>query len=329
MKNNKSILALSIPVLVIIITVIFLSFHHQVPEDDQFTGMFETTTVNVASLDPGRVDTIMVDLGDKVKKGQLLARLETNIMNTKVGQAKGAVLAAGALVEKAKAGARKEQIKAAENKYGMAKSQYEFAEKTFKRFERLYADSIISQQKMDEIRFKFNAARDQMKAAKALYDMALKGARKEDIAAAEGKYEMAKSAYNEAMEFYHQLNIYAPATGEISSKIAEPGEVVPQGYPIMTIMVPSDIHAVLNVREDNLAYFKMGTVVKGKVPGLGNKTFLFKVTYIAPMADFATWTPTKEKGELDMKTFEIHLKPVHPIVGLRPGMSINIRKTKG
>jgi len=324
MKENKSFLALSIPVIVIVVAVVFLTIHHNSPKDKVFTGMFATTTVNVASLDPGRVDTILADLGDKVKKGQLLAKLETNIMETKVGQAKGAVMAAGALVEKAKSGARKETIQAAENKYGMARSQYEFAEKTYRRFQLLFADSIISQQEMDKMKFKYQAAGDQMKAAKALYDMALKGARKEDISAAEGNYEIAKNTYNEAMEFYHQLNVYAPASGEISSKIAEPGEVVPQGYPILTIMIPGDIYAVLNVREDELMHFKKGTVVKGKVPGLGGKSFGFKVTYIAPMADFATWVPTRAKGEFDMKTFEIHLKPVHAVKGLRPGMSIEI-----
>ncbi len=326
MKNNKSILALIFPIVVIIVAVIFLTLHHNRPEENVFTGMFETTTVNVASLDPGRVDTLLVDLGDNVKKGQLLAKLETNIMETKVGQAKGAVMAAGALVQKAKAGARKEQIKAAANKYGMAQSQFEFAEKTYRRFQMLYADSIISQQEMDEMKFKYHAARDQMKAAKALYEMALKGARKEDITAAEGKYEMAKNSYNEAMEFYHQLNVYAPASGEISNKIAEPGEVVPAGYPIFTIMLPQKIYAVLNLRENDLVYFKKGSVIKGKVPGLGNKTFKFKVSYIAPMADFATWVPTKAKGEFDMKTFEVRLKPVHPIQGLRPGMSVEIHR---
>ncbi len=324
MKKNKSFLALSIPIIVIIIAVIFLSFHHRNAKDKVFTGMFETTTVNVASLDPGRVDSILVHLGDRVKKGQLLVKLETNIMETKVGQAKGAVMAAGALVDKAKSGARKEQIKAAENKYGMARSQYEFAEKTYHRFQLMFADSIISQQQMDEMKFKYQAAGDQMKAAKALYDMALKGARKEDISAAKGNYEIAKNTYNEAMEFYHQLNVYAPVSGEISNRIAEPGEVVPQGYPILTIMVPSDIYAVLNIREDELIHFKKGTIIKGKVPGMGGKSYNFKVSYIAPMADFATWVPTKAKGEFDMKTFEIHLLPVHPIAGLRPGMSIEI-----
>ncbi len=324
MKKDKSFLALSIPVLIIIVSVIFLTLKHNRPEKKIFTGMFETTTVNVASLDPGRIDTILVDEGDYVKKGQLLAKLETDIIQTKVGQAEGAVQAAGALVEKAKAGARREQIQAAQNKYGMARSQFEFAEKTYRRFQVLYADSIISQQEMDEMKFKYNAAKDQMDAAKALYDMALKGARKEDIKAAEGQYQMAKNKYNEAMEFYRQLNVYAPASGEISSKIAENGEVVPQGYPILTIMVPEKIYAVLNIREDDLPLFKKGATIKGKVPGLGGKAFDFKVSYIAPMADFATWVPTKSKGEFDMKTFEIHLKPVKHVTGLRPGMSVDI-----
>ncbi len=326
MKDNKSFVALAIPILVILVAVVFLTLHHNAPKENVFTGMFETTTVNVASLDPGHVDSIFVELGDTVQKGQLLAKLETNILETKVGQAKGAVMAATALVEKAKKGARAEQVKAAENKYGMAKSQYVFAEKTYHRFQRLYADSIIAQQDMDKMRFKYNAAHDQMQAAKALYDMAVKGARKEDITMAEGKYEMAKNAYNEAMQFYHQLYIHAPVSGVISNRIAEPGEVVPQGYPLLTIMEPEQTYAVLNVREDKLPYFKKGATVTGKVAGLGGKSFRFKVSYIAPMADFATWVPTKSKGEFDLKTFEIRLKPVKRIAGLRPGMSIEMHR---
>ena len=81
---------------------------------------------------------------------------------------------------KVKKGARKELIDAARNQYMMAKSQYEFADKTYKRFQVLYADSIISKQEMDEIEFKFHAAKEQMEAAKSIYNMAQKGAREED-----------------------------------------------------------------------------------------------------------------------------------------------------
>ena len=95
-----------------------------------------------------------------VKKGQVLYTLETDIMDAKIGQAGGVVEAASSQVEKAEKGARKEEIQAAKNQYKMATSQFEFAEKTFKRFQLLFADSIISRQEMDKLEFKYHAARE-------------------------------------------------------------------------------------------------------------------------------------------------------------------------
>ena len=105
-----------------------------------------------------------------------------------------------------------------------------------------------------------------------------------------------------------------------------PCEVMASGYPIVTIQIPEKIYAIFNIREDNLSDFKMGTTLKAKVPGLNNEMVNFKVTYISPMADFATWVPIKAKGEYELKSFEIHLKPQERIADLRPGMSIQIIK---
>jgi HlyD family secretion protein len=82
---------------------------------------------------------------------------------------------------------------------------------------------------------------------------------------------------------------------------------------------------VLNVREDKLSHLKKGDIYKGIVPGLGNKEIEVKVSYIAVMPDFATWAPTKAKGEFDLKTFEVRLKPTKEIPDLRPGMTIRIK----
>ncbi len=325
MKLSKSTFALLIPVIVIIVAVIMLIFKSEKTCDNIMLGMFEAPTVNVSSMIPGRVKTIMIDEGDRVEKDQLVFTLETKIMDAKVGQAEGLVKAAESVVERAKSGAREEEKRALRNQYEMAKSQFDFAEKTYKRFELLYADSIISQQEMDEMTFKYDAARDAMDAAKALYDMAEKGARKEDIQAAEASYMQAKNVYEEAMAFYEQLDISAPVSGLVSSKIAEEGEVMAPGFPVITIMIPEKIYAVLNVREDKLSHFKKGEHLKGIVPGLGDKEIEVVVSYIAVMPDFATWAPTKDKGEFDLKTFEVRLKPVEQIKDLRPGMTIRIK----
>ena len=325
MKVNKSIYALAIPVVIIIVAVVFLLIKHNEPTEDVLVGMFETTTVNVSSEIPGRIDSILVGLGDHVEKGQVLAMLEANIMEAKLGQAEGIKNAAHSLVKRAEKGAREEEIKAAKNQYQMAKSQFDFAEKTYKRFQMLYVDSIISRQEMDEMEFKYNAARDEMEAAKAIWEMAKKGATPEEIAIVKGELEAAKGLYNEAAAFYEQLALVAPVSGEISLQIAEEGEVMAAGYPILTIMIPEKIYAIINVREDKLADFQKGKHVYGNVPGLGNKTIELEVTHLAAMADFATWVPTKAKGEYDLKTFEVHLKPVEQNEGLRPGMTIQVK----
>ncbi len=325
MKKNQ-ILILVVPVIIILIGILIL-FMLKPGENDRrvFVGLFETTEIKVASEIPGRIEHIYVKLGDKVEKGQLLATIESDILDAKVQQAKGMYKAAESVSEKADKGARKQQIEAAKNQYEMAQSQFDYADKSYKRLLNMYKDSLIPTQKMDEVTFKRNAARDQMNAAKSIYDMAVEGARIEDKKAAKGQLSAVEGKVKEAEAFYKELKINSPVSGEVSSKLASEGEVMPAGYPIFTIQKLEDIHAVLNIREDFLSEFKIGTEIKGKLPAFNNDTYTFKVTYIAPVADFADWIPTADKGRLDMKTFEIHLSPVKPIEGLRPGMSVNIK----
>ncbi len=324
MKKNRSILALSIPITVVIIAFIWMITKENQKPENICIGTFEAPTVDVSSEIPGRIDNITVELGDTVQKGQLLATLEANIMNAKLAQAQGIKEATASLMKKVEKGTREELIHAARNQYLMAQSQFEFADKTYKRYQVLYADSIISKQEMDEMEFKHTAAKNQMEAAGSTYKMAKNGATHEDLQIVKGKLEAATGVYNEAQAYYKQLKIIAPVSGEISEKIGEEGEVMKAGYPILTIMRPDKIYAVINVREDQLNSFKKGKILNGRVPGLGGKTFRFRVSYLASMADFATWAPTKAKGEFDLKTFEIRLIPLKSIKGLRPGMTVQI-----
>ncbi|MWW25826.1 HlyD family secretion protein [Algibacter lectus] len=326
MKNKKQILILIVPVLIIVIGIfLLLLLKPNENENRVFVGLFETTEIRVASEVPGRIETIYVKLGDQVKKGQLLATIESDILDAKIQQAEGMFDAAKSVSDKANSGARSQELSAVEDKYKMAKSQYSFAEKSFKRLKAMAKDSLISQQQMDEITFKRDAAFDQMNAAKYMFEMAKEGARVEDKKAAKGQMNAAGGKVSEAKAYYKELEIYAPVSGEISSKLAEESEVMPAGYPIFTIQKLEEIYAVIHVREDFLKDFSMGTEISGNLPAFNNESHTFKVTYIAPMADFADWVPTADKGRLDMKTFEIHLTPSEKIKGLRPGMSLNIQ----
>jgi HlyD family secretion protein len=323
---KKAHITLAIPVLIILFSIVYFIIRANRTEPKIYVGMLETIEINISSEIPGRVNTILIEKGNRVEKGQVLATLEPDIFDAKKGQAEGMVKAARSLVDKAESGARKEEISALQNQYQVAKSQFDFAEITYKRYQALYADDIISKQEMDELQFKYDAAKEQMNAAKSIWEMTKSGVRKEDVKAAYGSYEKAKGVFNEVEAYHEELQIIAPSSGIISNQIAEEGEVMAAGYPILTLQKPEKIYAIFNVREDHVADFKMDNLYKAKVPGLGNEEVSFKVSYIAPMADFATWVPVKAKGEYELKTFEVHLKPQERINELRPGMSVQIYK---
>ena len=325
MNKKTQLIVLLVPVLIILTGIIILMVMKPDKEDGKiFVGLFETTQVRVASEVPGRIDSIFVKLGDQVEKGQLLASIDSEILDAKIQQAQGVYSAAASVNEKANKGAREEEILAVKNKYEMAKGQFEFADKSYLRLLNMHEDSLISTQQMDEMTFKRNAAEEQMKAAEAMYNMAQKGARAEDKKAAKGQLDAVEGQVNEAMAYYNQLKIYAPTSGEVSAKMAQESEVMPAGYPLFTIQKLEEIHAVIHIREDLLSNFKLGTEIEGSLPAFDNEIRNFKVTYISPMADFADWIPTADKGRMDMKTFEIHLYPIESNTDLRPGMSINI-----
>ena len=324
MKFEKKTIIYSLPILITVIAIAFLLFKTAEPDKNIVTGIVETTEIDVASKIPGRIDSVYVKEGDTVKKGEILATLESKELDAKVEQARGVMDAARAKMEMVQKGARTEEKDAVEKLYMQARYQYEYAAKTWKRFQSLYKDSVISTQEKDEVEFKYNAAKAQMDAAKSKYDMVMKGARPEEIEAVQSLFHQAENTFNEAMAYHSELQIKAPISGEVSKKISDPGEIINSGYPVFSILQKEDSYVVLQIREDNMNDIKMGKTFTGKIPALGNMQTEFEVSYIAPMGDFATWKPTNQKGEFDLKTFEVHLRSKNPIDGMRPGMTVNV-----
>ena len=325
MKIDKTRIIIAIPVLAVLIGAGVIISNAASPKDLIITGIVETKSVDVASKIPGRIDRIFIKEGEKVNKGDTLAVLESKEMKAKVEQAKSVVDAAAAKLALVRKGARDEEKKGAQKLYEQAKYQFEYASKTWNRFQKLYKDSVISAQEKDGVEFKYNAAKEQMEAAKSKYDMAMNGARPEEISATEALYNQALNTLKEAQAYYQELTITSPLKGEITNCITDEGEVISAGYPVFTVINPDDDYIVVQLREDQLNGIRMGNVYKGKVPGLANTEAEFEVSYIASMADFASWKPTNQKGEFDLKMFEIHLRPKNTLSGLRPGMTVNIK----
>lgn len=296
----------------------------------EIQGEVEATQVKVASKLIGRIDSLMVHKGDDVTAGKLLFTVSSPELDAKYLQASAVRKAAGAQKEKALNGAQKEDIQAALNSWQTATAASEFAQKTFKRVENLFKSGVVAEQQKDEAETRMKAAMETEKAARSLYEKAKNGARYEDKESAGALVMQAEGVLTEVNSYLSETKIVAPIRGEIANIIASRGELVPAGYPVITIVDLDDVWVTFNLREDLLSSIHKGSTFKARFPALGMKEVLLKVSYINSLGEFATWNATKTSGDFDMKTFEVHAVPAEKVEGLRPGMSalVNWDKVK-
>lgn len=284
-------------------------------------GEVEAKEYKIASKVPGRVLDIAVKKGQNVNKGDFIFSIDSPEINAKMAGATAARSAASAQSRKAQNGAQPEDITAAYSTYVKAEAAAQFAEKTFERIQNLYNEGVVPAQKRDEVETKMKAARETANAAKAIWQKAEKGAREEDKDAAAALVKRADAAIEQVQAYLDETSINSISDGEVSGVNVEAGELVSTGFPVVTLLNLDDIWVTFYLREDYLSQFKMGTTFKAKIPGLDNKEFDFKISYISPTGDFARWNATKTSGDFDLKSFEIEARPVTKIDGLRPGMT--------
>src|SRR5699024_3822434 len=134
---------------------------------------------------PGRLDSLLVEQGDTVQKGQLLAIIKGTEVENIEQQALAAIQAAQGQVDLLKNGPRPEVIQSAKNLQDIAQHQYDLAQKTYKRMQNLYKDSVISGQEKDMVYFKYQAAKKELESAEAHARSLERGSRPEMIQTAE------------------------------------------------------------------------------------------------------------------------------------------------
>ena len=305
-------------------------------------GQAEVTEYRVSSIVPGRILEFRVKEGQSVQAGDTLAILEAPDVQAKLEQARAAESVAQAQNEKALKGARREQIQAAYEMWQKALAGLEIAEKSYTRVKNLHDQGVMSTQKLDEVTAQRNAARATEKAAKAQYDMAKNGAEREDTAAAAALMakngaeredtaaaaalvERAKGAVAEVEADIKETYLIAQTAGEVSEIFPKVGELVGTGAPIMNIAILDDMWVTFNVREDLLQGLGMNTEFEAFIPAL-DKNIRLKVYYMKDLGTYAAWKATKTTGQFDLKTFEVKAAPQEKVEGLRPGMSVVLKK---
>ena len=324
-SQHKNILLAVMGFAAVVVIVALIGLIALDRDPDIIQGQVEVSEYRVSSKVPGRILEIRVKEGDYVKAGDTLAILDAPDVRTKMEQAQSAESAAAALELKAKNGARKEQIQGAFSVLQQAKAGFEIAEKSYNRVQRLFDEGVMSAQKRDEAFASYKAMEAQMKAAQSQYDMAVNGARMEDKLAASAQVGRARGAVQEVNSYIHETVQIAQKEGEVTDIYPKVGELVGTGSPIMSIAMMDDMWGTFNVREDQLNDMHVGTEFTVFVPAF-NKDVKMKVYHLKDQGSFAVWKATKANGQYDLKTFEVKARPVEKLEGLRPGMSLVIKK---
>ena len=321
--NNILLAVLGFVSVVIVVGLIGFFLLDRSP--DIIQGEVEVSEYRISSKVPGRILELRVNEGDYVHVGDTLAILDAPEVQAKKTQAQSAEDAAAAMSDMAQAGARQEQVSGAYQLWQQAKAGLEIAQKTYERVQRLYDEGVMTAQKRDEALASYKALQAQEKAAKSQYDMAVNGARQQEKRAAQAQVNRARGAVQEVQSYIRETVQVSTVEGEVSSIYPKVGELIGTGSPIMSISVMSDLWGTFNVREDKLNGMKIGDTFTAFAPAF-NKEVKMKVFYIKDQGSFAVWKATKANGQYDLKTFEVKARPEEVFEGLRPGMSLVIKK---
>lgn len=325
---DKTVRALFVIILAAVLVLSLLGIFLMRDTDTVLQGQIECEEYNVSGLLPGRIEHIYVREGDYVEKGDTLVEIISRAVSAEYDSQKQLRDAALYQSDKIDSGSRKELISIAESIWLGAKADLNTAKNTYERIDALYKDSIVSLQRKEEFEALYQSALAAERASYYQYQLAKDGAQKEDRASAKAVAMAAQSNAKVVEALLDDSMLTAPVSGEVSVIALNPGEQTSIGTNIMSIVDIENTYLVVNVREDLLINFKMGEQILCDIPALKLKDAAFVINYISPLGSFATWKATKESGGYDLRSFEIHARPLMDIKDLRPGMSalISIKK---
>lgn len=274
-----------------------------------FQGKVKRDALTIVSKYPGRILEHFVEEGQNVQKGDTLALLDMPEVEAKKAQALGAVEAAKAQYEMALRGATNDQLAQVSAKLDAVTEQYNFAEKSYKRVEAMHQDSLVSDQKYDEVYMQYQGAKAQLEGVQAKYNEVKSGVRNEKIRMAMGTYERAKGALQEAMVAYNERYVIAPQHMSLETIALKDGELALPGYGIITGYQLNSTYFRFTVPESKIMNYKVGEsfVVNSPFSKTDYEAKLVSIKQLNRYADITSAFPDYQLGE---SIYELKLVPI-------------------
>ena len=274
------------------------SLHDRLPEGlGMGNGRLEATEVQIASKTPGRLAEVLVNEGDKVTQGQLLARLDTRTLEAQRNQAEAEVLRA------------RENFAAAQANVQLRQSELLLAGQELKRFRELSQRGFASGQVIDQQQARYDTSTAALTAAKAQVS-----ATNAAIGAAQAQVAQLTSEIDDS-------SLRAPLDGIIQLRLAEPGEVLGAGGRVLLLIDPNDQYMNLYLPASVVGRLTQGDDARVVLDALPEHPLPAKVAFVAAKSQF-TPKEVETRDERQKLVFRVKLRLTEPaaVPQAKPGM---------
>ena len=274
------------------------SLNDRLPEGlSMGNGRLEATEVQIASKIPGRLAEVHVDEGDKVLKGQLLARMDTRTLEAQRNQAEAEVLRA------------RQNYAAAQANVQLRQSEVLLASQEIKRSQELFKRGFASQQILDQQQARLDTGNAAVQAANA------------QVAAVSAAIGAAQAQVAQLNSEIDDSSLRAPIDGVIQLRLAEPGEVLGAGGRVLLLIDPNDQYMNLYLPASVTGRLTVGSEARVLLDALPERPLPAKISFVAAKSQF-TPKEVETRDERQKLVFRVKLKLTEPSAEpeAKPGM---------
>lgn len=286
-------------------------------------GNADIRQVELAFNASERIDEMRVREGERVRKGQLLATLDTRSLSQNVEQRAAQAAAQEQALARLEAGSRPEEIRKARADVEAARVAADNAERTYQRLKALVAKQFVAEQQATDARAEADGAQARLKAAQETLRLAVLGPRKEDIAAARATLDADRAALAIARKQLADAALYAPADGIIQDRILEPGDMASPQRPAYTLALTDPVWVRAYVPGPQLGKLRPGMRAVVTTDSYPDARYRGWIGFISPTAEF---TP-KAVETTEVRTslvYQVRVFVCNPQDQLRMGMPATI-----
>lgn len=249
-------------------------------------GNVDLREVDLAFDATEHVAAILVNEGDIVTAGQVLAQLRTEKLQAAVAAAEAAAEAARQALARLEAGSRPQEIRIAQAQADALQAKARTAQISYARLRKLAAQQLTAPEDVDQAKAAADAAEAEARAAQETFSLALAGPRSEDIAQARAVLAGREAELALTRQQFDDATLRAPAPGIVRDRILQPGDMAAPQTPVLTLALTEPLWVRVYVPETQLGRIAPGmpaTVHTDSYPG---KAYEGWVGFISPTAEF-------------------------------------------